>query len=164
MSTKTPEEIKRGLEYCPKYEDCTLEACECPYFMNIMCSSDLMHDALVYINELETRTSLNTLRDAIYEDAVENGLWEEKDGPYHCADIIAKEASELIKEAEHLSIHIHGSIDYTSPRSNYAEELADVIISSLSVAGKLGIDIDAAVRSKMEINKARPWKHGKEVK
>ena len=46
----------------------------------------------------------------------------------------------------------------------YAEELADVIIASLSVAGKLGIDIDAAVRRKMEINKARPWKHGEEGK
>ena len=45
-----------------------------------------------------------------------------------------------------------------------AEELADVIIASLSVAGKLGIDIDAAVRGKMEINKARPWKHRKEEK
>ena len=44
----------------------------------------------------------------------------------------------------------------------YAEELSDVIIAALSVAGKLGIDIDAAVRRKMEINKARPWKHGKE--
>ena len=43
---KTPEEIKRGLEYCPNYEDCTKEVCECPYFVNIMCSSDLMHDAL----------------------------------------------------------------------------------------------------------------------
>ena len=110
---------------------------------------------------LAMRTSLNTLRDAIYEDAVAHGLWEEKDGPYRCADIIAKEARKLIKEADHLSIYIHGSIDHTSPCSNYAEELADVIIASLSVAGKLGIDIDAAVRRKMEINKARPWKHGK---
>ena len=112
---------------------------------------------------LAMRTSLNTLRDAIYEDAVAHGLWEKNDGPYHCADIIVKEASELMKEAERLTIHIHGTIDYTSPCSNYAEELADVIISSLSVAGKLGIDIDAAVRRKMEINKARPWKHGKET-
>lgn len=35
----------------------------------------------------------------------------------------------------------------------YTEELADVIIMSLSVAGYLGIDIDKAVREKMEINK-----------
>lgn len=41
--------------------------------------------------------------------------------------------------------------------------MADVIIASLSVSGKLGIDIDAAVRRKMEINRSRPWKHGKET-
>lgn len=50
---------------------------------------------------------------------------------------------------------------YTLPCSNYAEELADVIIASLSVAGKLGIDIDAEVRRKMQKNKERTWKHGK---
>ncbi|MDY4856315.1 MAG: MazG-like family protein [Candidatus Ventricola sp.] len=55
---------------------------------------------------------------------------------------------------------LEGSVEY---EEDYAEELADVIIASLSVAGKLGIDIDAAVRRKMEINKARPWKHGKET-
>ena len=48
-------------------------------------------------------------------------------------------------------------------RALTAEELADVIIASLSVAGKLGIDIDEAVRRKIEINKGRPWKHGKET-
>ena len=31
-------------------------------------------------------------------------------------------------------------------------------------SGHLGIDMDAAVRGKMEINKARPWKHGKDEK
>jgi NTP pyrophosphatase (non-canonical NTP hydrolase) len=39
------------------------------------------------------------------------------------------------------------------------EELADVIIMALSVAGKLGIDIDAAVHGKMEINKGRSFRH-----
>ena len=48
--------------------------------------------------------------------------------------------------------------------SEFCEELADVIITALSVAGNLGIDIDAAVRGKMEINRVRPWKHGKDEK
>lgn len=42
--------------------------------------------------------------------------------------------------------------------------MADVIIASLSVAGKLGIDIDEEVRRKMEINRSIPWKNGKEEK
>ena len=148
-------------------EACRADECHghhtgCPYDDDFFCIMHICGDALAHIEQLEKNASLNTLRDAIYEDAVAHGLWEEKDGPYRCADIIAKEARKLIKEADHLSIYIHGSIDYTSPCSNYAEELADVIIASLSVAGKLGIDIDAAVRRKMEINKARPWKHRKE--
>lgn len=175
---KTPEEIKRGLEYCPKYEDCTMEGCECPYFMSIMCSSDLMHDALEYINELEARTSLNTLRDAIYEDAVAHGLWESTDNtvqsiieyyqelerdnllcvPYYQDKVMRVQAAKIIGEEQ-------AELELSSDDEEaYVDELADVIIASLSVAVKLGIDIDAAVRRKMEINKGRPWKHGKEGK
>ena len=43
----------------------------------------------------------------------------------------------------------------------FTEELADVIITALSAAGYLGIDIDKAVREKMEINRGREWRHGK---
>ena len=115
--------------------------------------------------------SLNTLREAIYQDAVAHGLWEEHDYYYsqmksvqaicpeaeidvameekeHCARLIESECYELAGASEDAEL--------------YAEELADVIIMSMSVAGKLGIDIDAAIRRKMEINKQRPWKHGKE--
>lgn len=157
---KTPEEIKKGLEAC-RADECHGHHTGCPYDDDFFCIMHICGDALAYIEQMEKRISLNTLRDAIYEDAVAHGLWEEKEGPYRCADIIAKEASELIKEAEILSIHINDNIAYTLPCSNYAEELADVIIASLSVAGKLGIDIDAAVRRKMQKNKERTWKHGK---
>lgn len=100
--------------------------------------------------------SLNTLRDAIYEDAVEHGLWEEHDNiwwPQECHSLIENEADELYDTIEDW-VNGHGNERFT-------EELADVIIMSMSVAGKLGIDIDAAIRRKMEINKGRPWKHGK---
>ena len=105
--------------------------------------------------------SLNTLRDAIYEDAVAHGLWEgvgeygkvcpcvDVDIRFACSDKVNDEANELDGAALNAD--------------HFTEELADVIIMSLSVAGKLGIDIDAAVRRKMEINKGRPWKHGKDI-
>ena len=116
--------------------------------------------------------SLNTLRDAIYQDAVEHGLWEE-------ADRLAKEAAEdddIIgeksfkekfckwHEAAHL-IFFEGDEMLSAVEEynwdNAVEELADVVILAFSTAGYLGIDIDAAIRRKMEINKQRPWKHGK---
>ena len=109
--------------------------------------------------------NLNDLRDTIYADAVAHGLWEDLDKRYpredyetfgvdvdrfkrrSCAYLVRDEAFELI-----------GADSVEA----YSEELADTIIMCMSAAGYLGIDIDAAVKAKMEINKGRPWKHGKE--
>jgi NTP pyrophosphatase (non-canonical NTP hydrolase) len=87
---------------------------------------------------------LNLLRDLVHGDAVAHGLWE-NESAYQCAERIADEVDELL--------------DATSDPHHFAEELADVIIMSLSVAGHLGIDIDAEVHRKIEINSKRPWRH-----
>lgn len=104
--------------------------------------------------------TLNTLRDAIYEDAVAHGLWEEYyPAATDCVDFIRDEVIEL----EYAAMNWRNGYNENSKfYPEFCQELADVIIMCLSVAGKLGIDIDAAVRRKMEINRARPWKHGKE--
>ena len=105
----------------------------------------------------EPVVTLNELRDEVYQDAVAHGLWEDAEAIKNvpdlhdaCIDLIAAEVCEM-GEA-------------WMDKEKFSEELADVIIMSLSVAGKLGIDIDGAVKRKMEINKGRPWKHGKETK
>ena len=110
--------------------------------------------------------SLNTLRDAIYEDAVAHGLWlaAELAAVVECTQCGSEWKENLLRSAGAQRIWDEAlELDkaWKNPE-HYAEELADVIIMSMSVAGKLGIDIDAAIRRKMEINKARPWKHGKE--
>ena len=104
-------------------------------------------------------TTLNTLRDAIYEDAVAHGLWEEYyPAATDCVDFIRDEVIEL----EYAAMNWRNGYNENSKfYPEFCQELADVIIMCLSVAGKLGIDIDAAVRRKMEINRSRPWKHGK---
>ena len=165
---KTPEEIKKGLERC-KDDRCICDECEFSDG-NVKKWRRLMDNALSYIEQLEGRDSLNTLRDAIYEDAGARGRWEGagyrvKEGidaaiqegePADQEEMMRGWAMEFIRrevnELEEASVNAEA----------YTDELADVIITSLSVSGKLGIDIDAAVRRKMEINKARPWKHGKE--
>ena len=119
---------------------------------------------------LAMHTSLNTLRDAIYEDAVAHGLWEGTDCIVkECIDAAIQEGEPADQEEMMRGLAMEfirrevNELDEASVNAEaYTDELADVIIASLSVAGKLGIDIDAAVRRKMEINKARPWKHGKE--
>lgn len=102
----------------------------------------------------EASYNLNTLRDAIYQDAVAHGLWDWAEAYRHLPDLRDSSVDLIRGEVCELEIEC-GS------EERYAEELADVVIVSLSVAGKLGIDIDAAIRRKMKINRQRPWKHGK---
>ena len=108
---------------------------------------------------------LNNLRDEIYEDAVAHGLWEAADDDFKfvCVGVLEEDIPKLRREfyMEFVRDEVHELDMACDDEENFIEELADVIIMSLSVAGKLGIDIDAAVRRKMEINKNRPWKHGR---
>lgn len=129
----------------------------------LSCSAKMKRDSIAYIEQLEKRASLNTLRDAIFEDAVAHGLWDKY--KYYpatdCVDFIRDEVNEL----EYAAMNWRNGYNENSEfYSEFCQELADVIIMCLSVAGKLGIDIDAEVRRKMEINKGRPWKHRKEDK
>ena len=164
---KTPDVIKKGLERC-KDDRCICDECEFSDG-NVKKWRSLMGDALAYIEQLENHISLNTLRDAIYEDAVAKGLWESTDYTVkECIEAARQEGEPTDQEdmmrgwaMEAIRREVN-ELEMTLSEEEYVEELADVIIASLSVAGKLGIDIDAAVRRKMEINKARPWKHGKE--
>ncbi len=91
--------------------------------------------------------NLNYLRDLIHSDAVDHGFWSNNELKGECVKMILDEVDELMEA--------------TSDSAHFAEELADVIIMSLSVAGHLGIDIDAEVRRKMKINHDRPWRHDK---
>jgi NTP pyrophosphatase (non-canonical NTP hydrolase) len=125
---------------------------------------------------MEGKSMLNELRDEIYDDAVKHGLWDEmhvwkliatnedfrKSG---IADVItyanSDETRKNVIAALFISMEIRELIFATEDTDHFREELADVIITALSAAGYLGIDIDKAVRQKMEINRGREWRHGK---
>ena len=116
----------------------------------------------VSVDEIENAPSLslNTLRDAIYQDAVEHGLWEDKFLLCQQTDVVTDEVMELLSASSAITL-AQTEKGKKRVREHFNEELADVVIGCFLLAGKLGIDIDAAVKKKMEINKARPWKHGK---
>lgn len=120
---------------------------------------------------------LNELRDEIYDDAVKHGLWDEG---YLWKTL---RSNDCLRDSGILQIHkianteqetrrVHATLrvfleneelleSVLEEEDHFCEELADVIITALSAAGYLGIDIDKAVRAKMEINRGREWRHGK---
>lgn len=119
---------------------------------------------------------LNELRNEIYDDAVKHGLWDEmhiwkliatdedfrKSG---IADVITYASGDETRKNAiatlFLAMELRELIFAVDDVNNFREELADVIITALSAAGYLGIDIDRAVQEKMEINRGREWRHGK---
>ena len=119
---------------------------------------------------------LNELRDEIYSDAVAHGLWDEthiwkliatnedfrKSG---VADVITYASNDEARKNAiatlFLAMELRELIFAVDDVNHFREELADVIITALSATGYLGIDIDKAVRQKMEINRGREWRHGK---
>ena len=127
------------------------------------------------INEAPTvLPDLNDLRNEIYRDAIAHGLWEDDDGK---ADELSSNFPDDIRPGERLRFlrdlaakRILQEVNELceAADNNYAagfvDELADVIITGLSVAGHLGIDIDAALHKKVAYNKTRPFKHKGESK
>ena len=46
-------------------------------------------------------------------------------------------------------------------KKNFNEEIADTFIRLLDICGSIDIDIESEIKKKMEINKERPHRHGK---
>lgn len=119
---------------------------------------------------------LNELRDEIYKDAVAHGLWDEDylwktlrsndvlrdSGALQIYKIAnAEQETRRVNAALRVLLENQELLESVLEEDHFREELADVIIMALSVAGYLGIDIDKAVQEKMEINRGREWRHGK---
>lgn len=121
---------------------------------------------------------LNELRDEIYDDAVKHGLWDEDYLLKTFVDSDVLTDSGLLRiyrivNTEQEMRRVHATLRVfvenqellksvlEEEEDHFREELANVIITALSAAGYLGIDIDKAVREKMEINRGREWRYGK---
>lgn len=120
--------------------------------------------------------NLNELRDEIYKDAVAHGLWDDgylwkmlrsndclRDSGILQICKIANTEQETKRVNATLRVFLENEelLESVLEEDHFREELADVIITVLSAAGYLGIDIEKAVREKMEINRGREWRHGK---
>jgi NTP pyrophosphatase (non-canonical NTP hydrolase) len=46
-------------------------------------------------------------------------------------------------------------------KKNFNEEIADTFIRLFDICGSINLDIESEIKSKMEVNKQRPFRHGK---
>lgn len=105
-----------------------------------------------------------------YKNASEKGFWEDFDiisklgGTKDFKDAVIAE-NLLISTRLMLIVSELGEAQESLRKnnlSNFQEELADVAIRLADLCGGLDIDLEAEIIKKMEKNKVRPYKHGKQ--
>ena len=102
-------------------------------------------------------SALHEIANAAYQDAKTHGLYDDVD---LC---LGKRSVPFVRQRLCLLIReevCEAYEAYQDPK-HYAEELADIMIMCMSAAEHLGIDIANQVERKMEINRKRPFMHGK---
>lgn len=117
-----------------------------------------------------------------HETAKEKGWWDKEPSFGELIALCHSELSEALEEfrngvevTNHLYecakgemcfdyLHLRGcrKCEFGKPVGIPAE-LADVIIRIADLCGHYGIDLESAIREKMEYNKNRPYRHGNKV-
>ena len=104
---------------------------------------------------MDEKTTLTALRRCVAQFITARD-WEQFHTPQNLSNAIAIEASELMEcflwltgeEAE-------ASLDDVEKRAAVIDELADVLIYSLSLANAMDVDISAAIQEKLARNEHR---------
>jgi NTP pyrophosphatase (non-canonical NTP hydrolase) len=100
-------------------------------------------------------TMLNKLAEEVIAINTANGWnclkpeqWEDTYKVPAILALIHSEASEALEGFRH------------NDKANFIEEMADIVIRVLDCTGGLGMDLDSAIRAKLEKNKTRGLRHG----
>ena len=106
---------------------------------------------------MDIRTKINQLCLNIFLDNRKKGFWEKDDVPTKLA-LIHAEVSEALEACR---LPTPAQDKHLSAYSNFAVELADVVIRVFDLAGRFGIPLGEIIYAKVEFNRSREPKHGK---
>lgn len=101
--------------------------------------------------------NLKELQIEIHSINRSKGFWDQ---PRNQSEIICLIHSELSEALEAVR-HDNPPSDHIPAFSGLEEELADVVIRVLDYAAGFNLDLEGAIRAKIDFNSNRPFMHGK---
>jgi NTP pyrophosphatase (non-canonical NTP hydrolase) len=104
--------------------------------------------------------TFNVLAAKLHADNIARGFWP-GDEDRNNAELIALMHSELSEALEALR-HNNPPSDHIPEFSGIEEELADCIIRIMDMSAARGYRVAEAIIAKVEFNRSRPYKHGKQ--
>lgn len=122
---------------------------------------------IVYYKDLLKKEDKNlNIKDLIkeaHENAKAHGWWDEDRGFGEQIALIHSELSEALEEFRDGKDYTEIYSDEKGKPCGIPTELADVLIRIFDTCGRYGIDLESAIKLKMDYNKTRPYKHGGKV-
>jgi len=103
--------------------------------------------------------NINTLVTKAHDNARAHGFWDADQNIGNKCALIHSEVSEFF-EGYRKGKHVEPD-EHCPNNTNQSIELADIIIRVADLAGYLCIDLEDAIKAKMDYNKGRPHLHGK---
>ena len=110
--------------------------------------------------------NIKTLIEESHKTAIEKGWWDKSDRNIpELLALIHSEVSEALEEYRETGLEQLDKVWYTSTDKpeGFTVELADVLIRIADLCGEFNLDLEDALKTKMEYNKTRPYRHGNKV-
>lgn len=100
-----------------------------------------------------------------HEMAIAKGWWDEPRDIPHCLALVHSEVSEALEAYREYGSRNPDDVDYDpNPKpEGFVYELADILIRVGDLAIHCGVDLETAVREKMEFNSSRGYRHGNKL-
>ena len=121
--------------------------------------------------------NIKEIQQEIHKVNVEKGFWEDRKNVGEVLMLIVSELGEALdahraNKKANVEAFDARAIDRTEPedyqidfqqciKDTFEDEIADTVIRILDMCEGFGIDLERHIELKLEYNKTRPYKHGK---